>query len=100
MLLKLSFKGVKLKKEKELKDLISSSIVELYLMHNPGDQKQRQSLLTDISKRIGNYKGRLQIKTILRNYKMNLVKGVAESTLIDNTLFLIDLYEKLIWGER
>lgn len=89
-----------MKKEKELKDLISSSIVELYLMHNPGGCRYKQSLIVDIYRRIGNSKGRLQIKTILRNYKMNLVKGVAESTLIDNTLFLIDLYEKLIWGER
>ncbi len=100
LLLKLSFKGVKLKKEKELKDLISSSIVELYLMHNPGKQKHRQSLLTDISKRIGNYKGRYQIKNLLQYYKLRLVNGKTESMLIDNVLFLIDLYEKLIRGER
>lgn len=100
LLLKLSFKGAKLKKEKELKDLISSSIVELYLMHNPGEQKYRQSLLTDISKRVANYNGRLLFKNLLNYYRSRLVKGKVESTMIDNVLFLIDLYEKLIRGER
>ena len=85
------------KTKTQLKELIVTSFVDIFLLHNPSYNSKffLKKLKYEVRQRLNLKSGIKQLVVILEEYSKNPVNGKDELKNISNLLFFIDLYKEM-----